>query len=462
MARDIRSVLGTHFERSFSASGKIQPFSSNSDGTIIGEGAAAVILKRLDHAVQDKNRIYAVIKGIGTALGGDFETSVPSASAYGMAAQRACNDAGLDPNVISYLETHGSGCPEEDRMESNALQDLFPKKSGKAPCPFGSVKADIGHTARASGMASLVKLCLCLDQGILPPLRHPNNDSVHIHNTHLFSPESSQNWIRNRKEGPRKTALSCFSADGNCTQVILEEFERQKGSDAGIKLFQPVPKTVELFAVEANHVSEVLEGMGLLHSHILDSPEREIGAQARSWLKKNPLDPSKALCVSFTPQSSESLLSHIDTTKQLLTGNPLATITPKPNLPVSFSPQPLGINGKIAFVFPGSGNYFHGMGRNISIQWPGIYRDQDEQNDFLKDQLLTDLFWNSEAIQSDRINPKAAILGQVALGTIVSDLIRSFGVQPDAAIGYSLGESAALFSLGAWTDRDEMLQRINT
>jgi len=461
MAGDIRSVLGTHFGRPFSASGKIKPFESDSDGTIVGEGAAAVILKRLDHAVQDENRIYAVIKGIGRASGGGIETSVPEANAYGMAAQRACKDAGLDPGLISYLETHGSGCPDEDSMESNALQDLFPIQNKQPPCPFGSVKADIGHTGAASGMASLVKLCLCLDRETLPPVRFPNKDSFQIHNTRLFSPESSQYWIHNRKEGPRRTALSCFSADGNCTQVILEAFERQKGSDADIELFQPAPREVELFAIEADEVSELLECMGRLRSHTFDSPERDIGSQAKTWLEKNPLDPGKTLCLSFTPKSSEDFLAHIDSVKRTLTEDPLTPITPKPNLPVSFSPQPLYKKGRVAFVFPGSGNYFHGMGREISVQWPDIFRTQDERNDWLKDQLLTDLFWNNEAIQSGQINPKTAIQGQVALGTIVSDLIRSFEVRPDAAIGYSLGESAALFSLGAWTERDEMLKRIN-
>ncbi len=461
MAGDIRAVLASHFGRPFSASGNILPFKSDADGTLVGEGAGAVILKRLDHAVKDKDRIYAVIKGIGKSTGKGIESLIPDAETYKTAAKKAYDDSGISPDSIGYFETHGSGCPEEDRMESNALQDDFPLYNDAAPCPFGSVKADIGHTGAASGMASLIKLCLCLDEAILPPIRYPDEDVSTKTIVNGFSaPPGAQYWMRNREQGPRRAALSNFSVDGNCRHVVLEAFEKQAEPLAHIGQGRPLgAKHTELFAIEADHVSGIMQGLDLLHSQILESSAHDIEKPANTWWKMNPGDPKKALCLSITPQSIEDLLTAIDFAKHSLTDNPLSPIKPMPNLPVSFSPQPLGKTGKIAFVFPGSGNHFPGMGKGISVQWPEIFQKQDKQNKYLQDQFMPEIFWDTE--KSHKINPCSAIQGQVALGTLVSDLIRSFGVKPDAAIGYSLGESAALFSLEAWTGRDEMLGRIN-
>ena len=97
------------------------------------------------------------------------------------------------------------------------------------------------------------------------------------------------------------------------------------------------------------------------------------------------------------------------------------------------------------------------MGREACLQWPGIVREQDRTNDRLRSQLAADSIWRGDA--SALTDARAVILSQVALGTIATDLMAGFGVRPDAVVGYSLGETAGLFSLGAWHERDEMLRR---
>ena len=99
------------------------------------------------------------------------------------------------------------------------------------------------------------------------------------------------------------------------------------------------------------------------------------------------------------------------------------------------------------------------MGRDLSAQFPDILRRQDAETERLRDQILPDLFWNRDLLDSCT-DHRALILGQVSFGTMVSDLLQQFGVKPDAVIGYSLGETAGLFALRAWTDRDEMLRRL--
>ncbi|NOY14583.1 MAG: polyketide synthase, partial [Deltaproteobacteria bacterium] len=118
MAGDLRAVLGQHATMPFSAKGLIRPFAKDADGSVIGEGAAAVVLKRLADAEQDGDRIYAVLKGVGTAVGGDCSAALPDQQAYTLALERTCQDADVSPATVSYLETSGSGVPLEDELEA--------------------------------------------------------------------------------------------------------------------------------------------------------------------------------------------------------------------------------------------------------------------------------------------------------------------------------------------------------
>ena len=121
-----------------------------------------------------------------------------------------------------------------------------------------------------------------------------------------------------------------------------------------------------------------------------------------------------------------------------------------------YSPQPLGPAGKIAFVFPGSGNHYPGMGMELFSRWPEILHRQDQENLLLRAQFQPELFWNGAPAVRINEDHRAVIFGQVAIGCAVSDLVQSFAVHPAAVIGYSLGESAGLFALRAWRDRDGM------
>jgi acyl transferase domain-containing protein len=164
---DVRQVLATHSQRPFSRSGVVRPFDASADGTVPGEGAATVVLKRLSDATAAGDRVYATVLGVGSAGGaGD---GVPDASICRRAMRRAYDDAGVSEDTLGYLETHGSGDPREDGVEAEALREFLNLSDG-GPCYLGSVKANIGHTGAAAGLASVVKTCLCLYQEIIPPL----------------------------------------------------------------------------------------------------------------------------------------------------------------------------------------------------------------------------------------------------------------------------------------------------
>ncbi len=221
---EVRSVITYNQIRSFTKSHRISPFDRSADGTLPGEGAVALVLKRLDKAIKDGDRIYSVIKGIGKAGQGGVKTDTPSKNGYILSLKRSFKDADISPSSISFVETHGSGNPLEDRVESEALNEFFANR--KEPCAIGSVKPNIGHAGSASGLASLVKTSLCLYQEIIPPLKNfiKPGDQSWLNGT-FYMPAFAQSWLRDRKNGPRRACTGTMTTDGNCMHVILESFE---------------------------------------------------------------------------------------------------------------------------------------------------------------------------------------------------------------------------------------------
>uniref|UniRef100_UPI003D81A638 beta-ketoacyl synthase N-terminal-like domain-containing protein n=1 Tax=Trichloromonas sp. TaxID=3069249 RepID=UPI003D81A638 len=470
MSGDLRSVLGQHADRPFSASGQCRPFDRDADGTLIGEGAAALVLKRLEDAQQDGDRIYAVIKGIGTATGGRAEESVPAPQAIHTALQRAFNEGRIKPAAVSYLETHGSGIPDEDAVEASSLVDFIDSAPSDNPCWVGSVKAELGHTGSASGLASLIRAALCLHHQILPPLRHSRIDGSPWTGRRrpFLSPAAPQYWLRNRADGPRRALVSALGVDGSCSVALLEGHE-DKGKSRALPIQRPLGALREgLFALEGDTASNILEQIARLQKLAKEKPLTDIERLARTWLAAAPTDPARARCLSLVAANRDDLQSLLEHGRRWLLEHPEKRLDGNGGSPlpagirdrIFYTPEPLAGQGETAFIFPGSGNHFAGMGRDLSARWPEIYRSQDVRSLHLGLQYLPQKFWGETLNEAVHDNHNALVIAQVALGTAVSDLVRSFGIEPQAVSGYSLGESAGLFSFGAWKDRDGMSRRL--
>ncbi len=468
LAGDLRAVLGQHAGRKYSPSGRSLPFDQRADGTVVGEGACSVVLKRLEDAERDGDRIYAVIRGIGSAGG---ETIIPDGAAYGQALERAYSDAGVNPATVTYLEAHGSGHPQEDGMEAAALESFFgnPLSEDSAPrkersCAVSSISGDIGHTGAASGLASFVRGCLALYQQIIPHCRGTETPCPGLSGSGpLYLPRTPRYWLRNRAEGPRRAGVSVFGVDGNCSHVVLEGWD-----SIPIRLeperIAPLGTGTEcLFCVSGENPADLARGLDLLRLRSIQTHGGDMAALAREWHTRTEAPNEKPCAIALVARNLDELAALIDQGKQVLSsnGNDSGFIThPSLHDRLFYSAAPLGRIGKVAFVFPGSGNHYPGMGMELSCRWPEIFRRQDAENLYLRSQFQPERFWNGAPLSEINDNHRAVIFGQVATGCAVSDIVRSFGVQPQSAIGYSLGESAALFALGAWHDRDGMLTRM--
>jgi PfaB family protein len=456
-AADVRAVLSAQHHRAISPTGVARPFASAADGTVPADGAAALVLKRLDDAVRDGDQVYAVIRGLGAACGAAGSGALDRA-AYSTAIVRALDDAGLEADAIGYVEANAGGSPDEDRRELEALISALPRAVAAVPCAMGSVKGDIGHAGAAAGLASFVKAVLCVHHRWLPPVR--GVAELGGEPAPYYLPRGPQYWLNDRASGPRRAAVSSASIDGNCHHVIVEAVERSSERPA------PRPlglRRTALFAVEADDRGALIEALETLQQWAEQAVERPIEVLARQWWAEHELDARKPLAVAIVAESARILSERAAAAVERLRAGGAGSME-KADRGLRFSAglindEAAGGAGEVAFVYPGVGNHFAGMGRALSAEWPQLLRAQDRENAYLRSQLAPGTFWNMDppATFADHRDP---ILGQVALGTLVTDLLRSLGVEPNASIGYSLGESAALFALRAWTDRDEMFRRL--
>ena len=469
---DVRAMLATHAVRPFSQRGEVRPFDAAADGTLVGEGAATLVLKRLSDAIAAGDRIYAVIRGLGFAGG---TAPVPEVETYARALERAYADANLAPGRVGYLETHGSGHPREDRVEAEALSAFF-GHGDHAPCAIGSAKPTIGHAGAAAGLASVVKTAICLYQETIPPLRGFERPSAPDawRDSSFHMPIRPLAWLRDRVDGPRCAGVSVMTLDGGCAHVVLEGVERHAAAHA-VDRAQPLgSKDQALFGVCGSDAAELLAGLSALRTLATGThgePGRHDDIEnlaRRSHTQRISASNSGALGVAIVATDPDDLRRAIAVAEHGVRTGPSTAMDGRAG--VFYSPQPLGLHGEVAFVFPGSGNHYVGMGAGIGVHWPHVLRNLDDETGHLRGQLLPHLFsphrrdWSSGWRQaSDDIaegDVLALMLGQVAHGVAMSDLLRGFGVRPSAVIGYSLGESTALFAMRAWRERDEMYKRM--
>jgi PfaB family protein len=213
-----------------------------------------------------------------------------------------------------------------------------------------------------------------------------------------------------------------------------------------------------LFAVAGDSAAELRRELDRLES-VLGAAAPDLYLLAAESCRRAGAD--KALAMAMVARGGEELAALIALGRATLeNGGSVPDTTPALRDRLFYAPRPLGPAGKIALVFPGSGNHFAGMGMELFSRWPRILRRQDRENLLLRAQFQPELFWNGAPAARLNDDHRAVIFGQVATGCAVSDLVRSFAVHPAAVIGYSLGESAGLFALRAWRDRDAMYTRM--
>ncbi len=479
LSGDVRSLLSLASSDGLAADGIPHPFGGDSQGVVPSDGAVALVLKREEDAQRDGDRIYAVVRGMGSAGGDLAEASIK-------AARRSCRVAGIDPETVPFVEGHGGGTPRDDRIEAQALSSVHGSDT-----LLGCTKGRVGHTGAAAGLISVLGASLALYQQVLPAAERrdvtvPGNGSRDSdgrdQKAGLVPLADSRPWVCDLEDGPRRAGVLAVSRGGSCSHVVLEESTAE--TDAAVVPTAAVrtaamreeartnplgPLNEGLFVVEGDDDEAIVAGLRRLAEFVAvaRAPEAQgsdsapgdvdpvrVSDLARLWWTNEPLRPSAGRAIALIARDS----TEVETLARAATDRVEAGDDPSDRSAgrVFFTREPLGPEGQLGFVYPGAGSQFAGMGRDLYLQWPDVLRAQDATSEKLSSQLRASEIWRSGPTPPDA---RTVILSQVALGTLATDLMARFGVRPESVIGYSLGETAGLFSTGAWHERDEMLRR---
>lgn len=383
--------------------GKISPFDENADGLLIGEGCGFVVLKRLEDAVRDNDKIYAVLKGIGISSDGSG-TSVMSPSVQGQtrAISQAWKNSGLAVRDIGYIEAHGTGTPLGDKTELETLKQFFGDDDTLPKAGIGTVKSNIGHAMPASGIAGIIKTALALYHGIIPPTLHCDTPLAQMAGTRFTAVQEARDWDASGL--PRIAGVNAFGFGGINAHAVLTGYANGKT------------------AVKTQQTDKVLLLARHSHEELIHALETSDSRPGEGKYRVAVFDP--------TPERIKKAV-------KIASKN----IPWRSKQDIWYTSEPLLQNeGKIAFVFPGldalSAGETDSVAAYFNIPQEQIIRTEGLLNDALK------------------IFNKSSILDTA---------VKQLGILPDMAAGHSLGEWLASRSSGLVEESSvlELLKNLN-
>ncbi|MBF5094358.1 acyltransferase domain-containing protein [Azospirillum sp. INR13] len=436
-----------------SKSGDCRPFSDASDGTIVGEGLGLFALRRLEDAERDGNRIYAVIRGIGSSSDGRA-TSVyaPRPEGQAVALRRAYADAGHDPRSVELVEAHGTGTRAGDLAEFTALTQVFREADAEAGawCAIGSIKSQIGHTKAAAGSAGLLKAALALHQKVLPPtIKVERPDSrLNLESGPFYLNTRARPWVK--ADGPRRASVSSFGFGGSNYHVALEEYT---GPRAASRLWAGGALLL-VGGADARSLADAARTLGArVEKEGLEAVARD------SQIAFDPRSRHRLAIVAADARQFEARLA----TALTQTGNFNA---PGIHLAVGEGGDKGG-GGKVAFLFPGQGSQYVSMGADLAVAFDEARAVWDGQAALpampgqppLHRVVFPPPAFTREEVEAQEASLTRMIHAQPAIGTASLALLAVLeraGIRADAVAGHSFGEITALCAAGV-LDRNTAL-----
>ncbi|BAZ39250.1 polyketide synthase phosphopantetheine-binding HglE [Calothrix sp. NIES-4101] len=445
---------------------KVQPFDAKSDGMMLGEGIGMIVLKRLEDAQRDGDKIYAVIRGIGTSSDGRYKSIyAPRQEGQVKALQRAYNDAGINPATVGLVEAHGTGTMAGDPTEFASLREFFgDDNTRKQYIALGSVKSQIGHTKAAAGSASLIKMALALHHKVLPAtinITEPN-PKLNIKNSPFYLNTETRPWIRAENEAPRRAGVSSFGFGGTNFHVILEEYVTPTATPTPYRLHS-TPSAILLFAPNAALLqSRCEEVLAKLQSDAAHKNYLELIEECK--VKEIPLNAAR---VGFVAESRTEACKLLQMALELL--------RTKSSLPVWEHPQGIfyrqsgmELGGKVVALFSGQGSQYLEMGRDLVMNFPEMQQMFGYMDSLLlKDNCapLSEVVFPHPVFDEMEKNAQIAALqcteyAQPAIGMLSAGMykiLQQAGFKSDFVAGHSFGELTALWAAGVFSDEDYSL-----
>ncbi|HET8643093.1 MAG TPA: SDR family oxidoreductase [Pseudonocardiaceae bacterium] len=442
-----------------SMDGHVRTFDAKARGSMFGDGAAVVVLKRYADAVRDGDHIWAVIRG--TAMNNDGALKVgytaPSVVGQSRVVADALADAGVTAEDISYVECHGTATELGDPIEVASLIRAFGPTETNQYCPIGSVKTNIGHLDRAAGASGLIKTSLALHEGVIPPTLHYTspNPEIDFENSPFYVNAELSPW-QTRDGRPRIAGVSSLGMGGTNVHMILEQAPPRPAAAAGTA--DPDPRRrVQALPVSARSAAAADQACRQLGEYLAGGPAGgltdvaytlQVGRKTFEHRRATVVDSVEAAAAVLAGQSEAgALLSRTDT----VTGR------------------------QVAFLFAGVGEQYPGLVQQLYRREPQFRAALDECLAALRETLgdvdLADLLAGARAAggavfagSAGGDDPRSAALERTevvqpalfAVGYALARTLMSWGLRPSVMLGYSLGEYVAACLAGVLTLPDAL------
>ena len=465
-----------------SPSGDAKPFSDDASGTILGEGVGMVVLKRLADAERDGDRIYAVIKGIGTSSdGAGNAVYAPKSEGQVRCLEDAYRVAGVSPDTIELVEAHGTGTKVGDATEVSGLMQVYQAAGRRASgppktnwCAVGSVKSQIGHTKAAAGAAGVLKAILALQHKVLPPTIKVSQppSALMAADSPFYVNTVSRPWVKPVGH-PRRAAVSAFGFGGSNFHCVLEESPQSFDEpewDGDVQV-------VALSALSLNELAESVRGfcrMGRPASAVdvataRNQNPRADGQECPSYDWPSVRKAAHVSRASFCVEHPHRLVFVIEQDKTdiaKLTEGALSMLDKYADRVAWSTPDGAHYGrgartGALAVLFPGQGSQYVGMLRELALRFPAMNAVLSEANavfsstlnsqpstlNRLSDYIYPTPSWSDEARVERDSELRATQIAQPAIGAVslgALAVLEQFGVRAEAAAGHSYGELTAL------------------
>ena len=414
-----------------SAEGRCRPFAQGGDGYVRAEGGVVLLLKPLEQAEADGDRIHAVIRGVGANADGARKSglTIPSVEGQVELLRQVLDRAGLSPDQVDYLEAHGTGTRVGDPVEAQAIGRVFgQRRAAGDPLPIGSVKGNLGHLEPASGVAGLVKALQVLRHRSIPPSIHADalNADIDFDGLNLRVVRQATPLPRMRR--PLRVGVNSFGFGGANAHVLLEEYPQRRRRGARSAPAHPAPLVISAASPAA------LRDLALRYATLLagDADRHDVAHAAwhrRDWLAER---------IALTDVASESAVAALEAFGR------------GESPPALLRETALAGRGAVAFIYSGNGCQWVGMGRALLAASATFQQAVGQVDDLLREAGAVSV--QAALASDDPATFDDTAVAQPALFAIqvgLTRMLRDAGLEPAAVAGHSVGEIAAAWACGA-------------
>jgi PfaB family protein len=450
-------------------------FDRQVDGWTTGEGASAIVLRRYDAVLAEHDRIYAVLDALGwtaRVAGGVVKNVFPtllSSDTILLSCQQAFLLAQLEPAKIGYLEVLGSGFAPIDAAEMAGITRAYRTAGADLSCALGSVQTNLGHLFTATGLAAIIKTALCLYHRFIPATPQwsgPKKPELWV-DTPFYVPADTRSWFLPASEAKRCAAIDGIGLDGSCAHLILSEETSQSERPNSYLAHSDF----YLFPIGGNSAGELSAKLEKLRQAL----------QMNGQLRPAAIDCFKAYQQSLPANYVLCIVGHgldeIQREMEYAARDVFGVFDKKKTWQTPqgsyLTTDPVGEQGRVAFVYPGAFNSYTGMGRELFLLFPQLYERlvglTSDLGQTIHDRLLYPR--SLEALSKEQADQLEAELNNAPIAMIISGSLMAvlftmilrdlFKVQPDSAFGYSLGEIAMLFGMGVWDEADQTSAKLS-